>query len=52
MNMVYGENAGERGMAVAMGDGLCVYFCVGGGAGKKRVDLKNQCFFELIAQGW
>jgi hypothetical protein len=44
MNMVDGDNAGERGVMEAMGHGLCVNFCVCGEAMKNKVGpKKSQC---------
>jgi hypothetical protein len=38
---------GERGMMVAMGHGLCVYFCVSRETTKNKVGpKKSQCFLE------
>ncbi len=39
--MMDGDNAGERGVMVAMGHGLCVSLCVCGETTKNKVFLKQ-----------
>ncbi len=49
MKMVDDDNAGERGVMVAMGHGLCVSLCVCGEATKNKAGpKKSQHVVELI----
>jgi hypothetical protein len=48
--MVDGDNTGERGVMVAMGNGYCVSFGVCGETTKDKVGPKNgECILELIS---
>ena len=50
MKMVDGDNAGERGVVVAMVHGLCVSFCVCGEAMKIEAgpQTSHNCVIHLI----
>jgi hypothetical protein len=43
--VVEGDNAGETGVIVAMGHGLCVFFCLCG------VTMKNENCFAMTFGG-